>query len=335
MTASDLDTSAERARPARSPVDGRFRNRLASFVDDRSLVVWRPSRWSPSWSCWSARAPRWSRALDWWTQPIPTNVASNALSNQAAQDAFGNTGAVTTEAVVYGMQPAIVGTLLVTVLASVMAIPLGIAAAVYLNEYGGSSRSAVVIRFFTDVMTGVPSVVMGIFIYTVWVLSFGAERPIGLRRWPGARLPDAAGGRAFDRGDAPARARLAAAGLSGARHPEVADHRFGRAAGGHARASPRARCSPSPVPRARPLRSCSPSASCRRRTGRCSARTPRCRPQIYSERHPARRRVDRLGRGADPHCHRHGSHARGAARVVEVLGQDRRVTAVVGAGSRA
>jgi len=113
-------------------------------------------------------------SADWWTQPIPTNVASDALSSQGAQEAFGNAGAVTTEAVVYGMQPAIVGTLIVTFLASVMAIPLGIAAAVYLNEYGGSSRSAAVIRFFTDVMTGVPSVVMGIFIYTVWVLRFGS-----------------------------------------------------------------------------------------------------------------------------------------------------------------
>lgn len=112
---------------------------------------------------------------DWWTRPIPTNVASNALSSRAAQDALGNTGTVTTGEVVYGMQPAIVGTLIVTFLASVMAIPLGVAAAVYLNEYGGKSRSASVIRFFSDVMTGVPSVVMGIFIYTVWVLRFGSS----------------------------------------------------------------------------------------------------------------------------------------------------------------
>jgi phosphate transport system permease protein len=112
-------------------------------------------------------------STDWWTKPIPTNVASNALSSAEAQDAFGNTtGAAATTAVVYGMQPAIIGTLLTTGLAALLSIPLGILAAVYLNEYGGKSRSASVIRFFTDVMTGVPSVVMGIFIYTVWVLNF-------------------------------------------------------------------------------------------------------------------------------------------------------------------
>jgi len=114
-------------------------------------------------------------AVDWWTKPIPTNVASNALSSQAAQDAFGNTGAASTQSVVYGMQPAIVGTIMITGLAALMAIPLGVAAAVYLNEYGGSGRVASVIRFFTDVMTGVPSVVMGIFIYTIWVLNFGSS----------------------------------------------------------------------------------------------------------------------------------------------------------------
>src|SRR5690606_17102397 len=70
---------------------------------------------------------------------------------------------------------AMVGTLITTGLAALLAIPLGIAAAVYLNEYGGNSRSASTIRFFSDVMTGVPSVVMGIFIYTVWVLNFGAR----------------------------------------------------------------------------------------------------------------------------------------------------------------
>jgi len=113
---------------------------------------------------------------DWWTEPIPSNVASSALSTAEAQKEFGNVGVVAPAAkVVYGMQPAIVGTLLTTGLAALLAIPLGIAAAVYLNEYGGRSRSASVIRFFTDVMTGVPSVVMGIFVYTVWVLNFEAS----------------------------------------------------------------------------------------------------------------------------------------------------------------
>ena len=72
-----------------------------------------------------------------------------------------------------GMGPAIVGTLLITGAATLMAVPLGILAAVYLNEYGKKNKLANVIRTMSDVMTGVPSIVMGLFIYTIWVLKFG------------------------------------------------------------------------------------------------------------------------------------------------------------------
>jgi phosphate transport system permease protein len=70
-----------------------------------------------------------------------------------------------------GIGPAIVGTLVITGTAAVLAIPLGVLAAIYLNEYGGQRRLARVIRFFADVMTGVPSIVMGLFVATVWVSS--------------------------------------------------------------------------------------------------------------------------------------------------------------------
>jgi len=72
-----------------------------------------------------------------------------------------------------GMGPAVVGTLLVTFFASLLAVPLGILGAIYLNEYGGRGIMARLVRFMADVMTGVPSIVMGLFIYTVWVLNFG------------------------------------------------------------------------------------------------------------------------------------------------------------------
>jgi phosphate transport system permease protein len=74
-----------------------------------------------------------------------------------------------------GMGPAIVGTILITLGAAVMAVPLGILGAIYLHEYGGKGRLARLIRFMADVMTGVPSIVMGLFIYTVWTLTFGLE----------------------------------------------------------------------------------------------------------------------------------------------------------------
>ncbi|MBW8825135.1 MAG: phosphate ABC transporter permease PstA [Acidobacteria bacterium] len=72
-----------------------------------------------------------------------------------------------------GMGPAVVGTLVITGAAAVMAIPLGVFGAIYLNEFGRRSRLASVIRFMADVMTGVPSIVMGLFIYTIWVLRYG------------------------------------------------------------------------------------------------------------------------------------------------------------------
>ena len=71
------------------------------------------------------------------------------------------------------MQPAIVGTFLTVLGASLLAIPLGVMGAVYLNEYGKNGRLARFIRFMTDVMVGVPSVVMGVFIYSIWVVRFG------------------------------------------------------------------------------------------------------------------------------------------------------------------
>jgi phosphate transport system permease protein len=52
-------------------------------------------------------------------------------------------------------------------------VPLGILGAIYLNEYGGRNPLAAFIGFMSDVMTGVPSIVMGLFIFTIWTLHFG------------------------------------------------------------------------------------------------------------------------------------------------------------------
>jgi phosphate transport system permease protein len=71
-----------------------------------------------------------------------------------------------------GMKPAIIGTLVITGGATAMAVPLGILGAIYLNEYGQRGRLARLIRFLAEIMTGVPSIVMGLFIYIVWVLHF-------------------------------------------------------------------------------------------------------------------------------------------------------------------
>ena len=72
-----------------------------------------------------------------------------------------------------GIGPAIAGTIVIVALASALAVPLGILGAIYLNEYGGTGWLAKLIGFFSDVMTGVPSIIMGLFIFSIWVLHFG------------------------------------------------------------------------------------------------------------------------------------------------------------------
>jgi phosphate transport system permease protein len=70
-----------------------------------------------------------------------------------------------------GIRSAIVGTVIIVGVATAIAIPLGVGVALYLVEYGRRSLFANVVRYFIDVMTGVPSVVFGLFIYIVLVIS--------------------------------------------------------------------------------------------------------------------------------------------------------------------
>jgi len=70
-----------------------------------------------------------------------------------------------------GMANAIVGTLIITSLGSIMAIPIGILSGVYMAEYTGSRFSSLT-RFAADTLNGVPSIVIGVFAYGVAVLPF-------------------------------------------------------------------------------------------------------------------------------------------------------------------
>jgi len=70
-----------------------------------------------------------------------------------------------------GIKSAILGTIEMVALAAAISIPIGIGVALYLVEYGRESRFASVVRYFVDVMTGVPSIVFGLFIYITLVLS--------------------------------------------------------------------------------------------------------------------------------------------------------------------
>jgi phosphate transport system permease protein len=72
-----------------------------------------------------------------------------------------------------GIYHAIMGTLLITLFAALISVPVGIMAAIYLVEYGQGKRMARVITFLVDVMTGIPSIVAGLFAYALFVIFFG------------------------------------------------------------------------------------------------------------------------------------------------------------------
>lgn len=71
-----------------------------------------------------------------------------------------------------GALNAIVGTLQMVPVAALIAVPAGVLAAVYVAEFG-NSRSARIVRFAADVMVGIPSILIGIFVFTFLVLPFG------------------------------------------------------------------------------------------------------------------------------------------------------------------
>ena len=70
-----------------------------------------------------------------------------------------------------GIRSAILGTIEMVALAAAIAVPVGIGVALYLVEFGRQGRFARTVRYFVDVMTGVPSVVFGLFVYIVLVVT--------------------------------------------------------------------------------------------------------------------------------------------------------------------
>ncbi|MUL83825.1 MULTISPECIES: phosphate ABC transporter permease PstA [unclassified Mycolicibacterium] len=75
-----------------------------------------------------------------------------------------------------GAYHAIVGTLLQGIVCSLISIPIGVMVGVYLVEYGGGTRLGKVTTFMVDILTGVPSIVAALFIYALWVATFGFGR---------------------------------------------------------------------------------------------------------------------------------------------------------------
>lgn len=79
-----------------------------------------------------------------------------------------------------GAYHAIIGTLIITTVTSLIAIPIGIFAAIYLVEYGNGNALARAMTFFVDVMTGIPSIVAGLFAVAVFAVVVGPGYQTGL-----------------------------------------------------------------------------------------------------------------------------------------------------------
>ncbi|MBA3783612.1 phosphate ABC transporter permease PstA [Nocardioides sp. InS609-2] len=78
-----------------------------------------------------------------------------------------------------GIYHALIGTLLITLFAALISIPVGVFTAIYLIEYGKGSRLASAITFLVDVMTGIPSIVAGLFAFALFTLIFGPAVRLG------------------------------------------------------------------------------------------------------------------------------------------------------------
>ena len=79
-----------------------------------------------------------------------------------------------------GIYHAIIGTLLITLAASIISVPIGIMTAICLVEYGRGQKLAKAITFLVDVMTGIPSIVAGLFAYALFALVFGPGVRMGI-----------------------------------------------------------------------------------------------------------------------------------------------------------
>ena len=94
--------------------------------------------------------------------------ASFFTTDPTGQSFFANKG-------VGGIRSALLGTIVIVALASAIAVPVGIGVALWLVEYGKDSWLAKVVRFFVDVLTGVPSILFGLFIYIVLIVGTGTS----------------------------------------------------------------------------------------------------------------------------------------------------------------
>src|SRR5699024_1198530 len=79
-----------------------------------------------------------------------------------------------------GIFHALIGTLLISAAAAVISVPIGVLTAIYLVEYGAGTALARTITFLVDVMTGIPSIIAGLFAYSLFAIFFGPGVRMGV-----------------------------------------------------------------------------------------------------------------------------------------------------------
>lgn len=167
-----------RVRAAGSTGRTRQRTALVTTLEGRKRVD-RAARWTIGSLTALAMLPlalllgflvvKGGGAISWSFLTTDPTGAAGAVSNT---DRFLGEGAATAaQTDLGGIRSAILGTIEVIGLAAIVTVPIGVAVAVYLVEYGQNSWFGNVVRYLVDVMTGVPSVVFGLFVYITLVAS--------------------------------------------------------------------------------------------------------------------------------------------------------------------
>ncbi|HET7659649.1 MAG TPA: phosphate ABC transporter permease PstA [Oryzihumus sp.] len=130
-----------------------FRNQLARVVMWAAFLL---ALVPLVWILWTvlARGLHMLLGADWWTH---------------------SQRGITSRMVGGGAVHAIQGTLIQAAVTAVIAVPIAVMTAIYLVEYG-RGRFARAVSFMVDILTGIPSIVAALFIYAVWVTTFGFQR---------------------------------------------------------------------------------------------------------------------------------------------------------------
>src|SRR5690625_4191126 len=102
------------------------------------------------------------------SEGLPTLISHPGLLTTDMQGVVGATDIATQtegEPLQGGILHGLVGTLMITLIATIISVPVGLLASVYLVEYANRNAFSRAIRFFVDVMTGIPSIVAGLFAF--------------------------------------------------------------------------------------------------------------------------------------------------------------------------